>query len=185
MSRIKFCNTSIICVVNCSLYNYDPSETYLLSVTTDGVSVEYRYNTNGDLIRSIIGVGYSSEIGYNENSFVESIREYANNELTSHYTYGFNWNGILNISVFPQNASTVLQHDRLGNVVSVTNDGGLPKISQEVPYGRRFLLGDEVSFIMFESEKFLHIFNFRSSQKIVWKAAPHTPLIKKEFKISL
>ena len=185
MSWIKFGNTSVSCVICYSFYNYDPSETYLLSVITGGVSVEYSYNTNGDLSGATTEDGYLNEIGYNDNNFVESIREYAiNNELISHYTYDFNWNGVLNISVFPQNASRVLRHDRLGTVVSVTNDGGLPEISQEIPYGRRVLLGDEVSF-KFGSEKFLHIFDFRSSQKIVWKVVPHTPLIKKEFKISL
>ena len=113
---------------------------------TGDTAVQYDYNDNGDLIRATMADNTASEISYDENSFIRSIKHYdVTGELASHYDYSITWNGCMDITVRPYNVSTTLIHDREGTVVSVATDGSLPEITQELPFGSRVLLGDEVS----------------------------------------
>ncbi len=119
-----------------------------MSVISGQDTVEYNYNDRGDLIRTLKGDGTSNEIDYNENGFISSIREYdSENELVFQYDYDISWNGRVDTKVTPQNFSNSIMHDLDGNIVSNIDNGGLPELSQELPYGRRVLLGDEVSHI--------------------------------------
>lgn len=110
-------------------------------------TVEYDYNDDGDLIRTTKGDGTSNEMDYNENDFISSTKSYdRNEELLFQYDYEISWNGCMDIKISPQNSSRSIVHDTDGSIVSTADDNGLPEISQEHPYGRRVLLGDEVSF---------------------------------------
>ena len=115
-------------------------------MNTGDTAVQYDYNDNGDLIHATMADNTTSEISYDENSFIRSIKHYdITGKLVSHYDYSSTWNGRMDITVAPYNTSITLIHDREGRVVSLATDGSLPEITQELPFGSRVLLGDEVS----------------------------------------
>lgn len=129
-----------------SYYSYDISGRYLTSVSTPAVTLGYEYNENGDLISATDEQGSMSSINYNENSWIERIVNFdSNSEQVSSSKYETSWNGKMDITVSPMNSSSTLVHDRMGNVVSIATNNGLPEVSVELSYGRRVLLGDEVS----------------------------------------
>ena len=130
----------------CSFYSYDPSGRYLTSVNRGDVTLEYTYSEDGDLIRATDEYGASKIISYNQNNWIESIENFdSNSELASKTNYNISWNGKLDIFVSPINTSQSIVHDKNGNIVSIATDNGLPGIIVESPYGRRLVLGDEVS----------------------------------------
>lgn len=110
------------------------------------IVLEYAYNDDGDLIRATDQYGGSRTISYDENKWIERIEKHDETaELVSSIDYRNKKNGRLDMHLGPDNVTHSLVHDRLGNVISVQTDGGLPETSVELPYGRRKMLGDEVS----------------------------------------
>lgn len=129
-----------------SYYNYDPSGEYLTSVTTGGVTLEYTYDDEGDLTSATDKFGANKTFSYDENKWIKKIETFdSNSTLMSSTSYKTSWNGRMEISEFPKNTSHTLVHDKRGNVVSIATDNGLPEMSIELPYGRKRVLGDEVS----------------------------------------
>lgn len=119
---------------------------YLTTVSIGNVTLYYNYNENGDLISATDMFGSARNISYNENSWVERVDDFdANSEQISSMEYKASWNGRLDIVISPTNTTRTLVHDRIGNVVSLQTDDGLPETIVELPYGRQRLLGDEVS----------------------------------------
>lgn len=140
-----------------SYYSYDVSGRYLTSVSTPAVTLEYSYNDNGDLISATDEQGSMINIDYNENSWIERIVNFdSNSEQVSSTKYETSWNGRMDVTVKPVNSSSTLVHDRMGNVVSVATNNGLPEVSVELPYGRRVLLGDEVSACTIDLDQWFH-----------------------------
>ena len=111
--------------------------------------MEYTYSEDGDLIRATDEYGASKVISYNQNNWIESIENFdSNSELASKTDYNISWNGKLDIFVSPINTSQSIVHDKNGNIVSIATDNGLPGMFIELPYGRRLVLGDEVSNLL-------------------------------------
>lgn len=136
----------MILILTYSYYSYDVSGRYLIAVTTPAFTLEYDYNENGDLISAGDEHGSTINIDYDENSWIEKIVNFdSNSEQVSSTTYKTSWNGRMDVTVNPVNSSSTLIHDRMGNVVSVATNNGLPEVSVELPYGRRVMLGDEVN----------------------------------------
>ncbi len=137
--------------LTCSFYEYDPSGRYLTSVTVGNATLEYSYNEDGDLISARDKFGSRKDISYNSNGWIDRIEDFdSNSDPVSCTEYKTSYNGNLDITISPENTTRSLVHDKLGNVVSIAIDGGLPQKSVELPYGRQSLLGDEVSIFSFE-----------------------------------
>lgn len=118
----------------------------MTSVSIGNITLDYNYNENGDLIQAIDMFRSGQNISYDENSWVQRIVTFdPNSERTSCTEYKASWNGRLDIAIGPTNTTHTLVHDIIGNVVSITTDGGLPERVVELPFGRQHLLGDEVS----------------------------------------
>lgn len=131
-----------------SFYSYDPSGRFLTSVSIGNVTLEYSYAQNGDLISARDENGIMRNISYDENSWVKRIDTFSSDlELISSAQYNQTWNGRLDVTVSPTNVSLTSVHDTMGNVVSLTNDDGLPQRFTNLPYGWQHLIGDEVNSI--------------------------------------
>ena len=131
-----------------SFYNYDSTGRYLTSISSSGGerTLYYAYNENGDLVNATGRFGASKIFSYNEKDWIEMIENYdCNTEFVSSTEYKISWSGKVDLITFPQNTSNTLMHDRLGQVVSVASNNGLPEISVELPTGRKRMVGDEVS----------------------------------------
>lgn len=133
-----------------SFYSYDASGRYLTSVSIGNITLNYNYNENGDLIHATDMFGSGRNISYDENSWVQRIDTFdSNSEQISCMEYKTSWNGRLDIAISPTNTTHTLVHDKIGNVVSIASNGGLPERIVELPYGRQHLLGDEVSIFFY------------------------------------
>ena len=129
-----------------SFYNYDPSGSYLTSVNTGDITLDYTYNEKGDLTNATGTFGAKKVFSYDENDWIEKIENFdSNSELKSSTEYKISKNGQVDMFVSPMNTSRSLVHDKMGGLVSITNDDGLPEMSIELPYGRKHVVGDEVS----------------------------------------
>ncbi len=129
-----------------SFYSYDSSGRFLTSISIGSAALEYSYNQNGDLISYTVNQhGIKKNISYDENSWVKRIEAFDSLEPISCADYAPTWNGRLDIAISPVNTSMTLVHDTLGNVVSLTKNGGLPERYVKLAHGIQHLIGDEVS----------------------------------------
>ena len=129
-----------------SLYEYDDSQQYLTSVTIGNITVIYSYNNNGDLIGHTDEYGIQRTIGYDSNSLVNSKQTYnLDAEVTSHVEFLNSWNGKVDIHSNLPNSTDTVVYDLMGNAISLISDSSLPQVYQELPNGKRILIGDEVS----------------------------------------
>lgn len=108
--------------------------------------MEYDYNENGDLINATEIFGSGKGISYNNNGWIDRIDDFdSNSDPVSTTEYKISYNGRMDINISPGNTTRSMVHDKLGNVVSIAIDDGLPQMSVELPYGRKSFVGDEVS----------------------------------------
>lgn len=123
-------------------------------MTTGDVTLEYSYNEDGDLVSATDKSSARKDIAYNEKGWIERIDNFDPNlEYVSSMEYKQDWNGRLDITLHPANTSHTLVHDKTGNVVSISTNGGPPDLTVELPYGRQRLQGDEVNMHPVELEK--------------------------------
>ena len=129
-----------------SFYNYDSSETHLLSVNTGDMTLYYEYNEEGDIINATGRFGGRKTFTYDQYGWVQRIEDYDSaSQFISSTEYNISSSGKMKIFTSPTNTSHTLVHDHLGNVVSVATNDGLPEMAVELPYGRKRIVGDEVS----------------------------------------
>lgn len=110
--------------------------------------LQYDYNEDGDIVNATGRFGARKAFSYDQNGWIERIEDYNSDQQFKLSTeYNISSNGRVKMFVFPKNTSNILVHDHLGHVVSVATNDGLPEMTVELPYGRRRVVGDEVSCV--------------------------------------
>ena len=129
-----------------SLYTYDSTEQFLLTLTTGTGSATYNYNEQGDLTSICYSSGGKRTFQYNSNGFYASSDSYSEaGELTASISLIYSWNGRLEMTVQPKNQTLDTLYDFSGRILSMTGKDGVPLVQVDLPRGQRILSGDEVN----------------------------------------
>jgi len=129
-----------------SLYTYDSTEQFLVTVTIGTSSATYTYNEQGDLTSISYSSGGRRTFQYNSNGLYAGSMSYSKTgELTASVNLTHSWNGRLEMTVQPRNQTLDVLYDFSGRILSVTGKDGVPLVQVDFPRGQRILSGDEVS----------------------------------------
>lgn len=135
----------------CSSYAYDTSGAHLMTVTVSDQSAIYSYNEEGDLIEVVEATQERKRFSYDDRGLLVDSAVYSDSDnLVSSVTITYEWNGLVAMSLQPENKTFATYIDSEGSPKLFSSSPHSPPIVQiDLPAsnGRKLIVGDQVSFV--------------------------------------
>lgn len=118
-------------------------------MTVDGLTSSYDYSSNGDLTAIQYASGLKRIWTYNEMHLITGSAVYnEDDDLLASIDLTLNWNGMITMTLQPQNLTTKLLYDTSGRVISAASLGGpqFVEVASAVTNSvvKSYLFGDQV-----------------------------------------